>query len=281
MPVFILSNLLIGTFYFIAGLVLLEKGEGTLIAQIVTPLRTWEYLASKVITLTFLALMENLLIVGLGYGLNFNLLPLLVGLISATALFILIGFVAVFRFNSINEYLFPSFLYTLLFIPPFLPYLGLGESWLFYLHPLQAPLLLTKAAFQPIATWQWLYGVLYAGLWIGLFLNGADRFLLSSWLLPQEPNEMKTVQMLQALGPIDAKSVSRDPLLRWMVFYPLLLSGLIRWGVPLLAVRLMAQFQFDLTSYYPLLTSFVLLMTPMLTGMSSVSYYSISAMIKH
>lgn len=171
MPVFILSNLLIGTFYFIAGLVLLEKGEGTLIAQIVTPLRTWEYLASKVITLTFLALLENLLIVSLGYGLDFNLLPLLVGLISATALFILVGFVAVSRYDSINEYLFPSFLYTLLFIPPFLPYLGLGESWLFYLHPLQAPLLLTKAAFQPIATWQWLYGVLYAGLWIGLFFE--------------------------------------------------------------------------------------------------------------
>lgn len=78
---------------------------------------------------------------------------------------------------------------------------------------------------------------------------------------------MKTVQVLRALGPIDAKSVSRDPLLRWMVFYPLLLSGLIRWGAPLLTVRLMAQFQFDLTLYYPLLTSFVLLMTPMLTGM--------------
>jgi fluoroquinolone transport system permease protein len=77
---------------------------------------------------------------------------------------------------------------------------------------------------------------------------------------------MKTMRVLQALGPIDAKNVSRDPLLRWMIFYPLLLAGLIRWGVPLLAARLMAQFQFDLMPYYPLLMSFVLLMTPMLAG---------------
>jgi fluoroquinolone transport system permease protein len=175
MPVFILSNLLINTFYFIAGLVLLEKGEGTLMAQVVTPLRTWEYLASKVITLTGLALLENLLIVGLGYGLDFDLLSLLLGMILAAAVFTLTGFVAVSRYDSINEYLFPSFLYTLLFIPPFLPYFGLGESWLFYLHPLQAPLLLTKAAFQPVALWQWLYGVLYSGLWIGLLFGWSRR----------------------------------------------------------------------------------------------------------
>jgi fluoroquinolone transport system permease protein len=67
-PGFIVSNMLLGTFYFMGGLVLLEKGEGTLEAQVVTPLRSREYLASKVITLAGLALVENLVIVGAGYG---------------------------------------------------------------------------------------------------------------------------------------------------------------------------------------------------------------------
>ena len=40
------------------------EGEGTLMAQVVSPLRVWEYLASKVITLTLLSLVENLLITG-------------------------------------------------------------------------------------------------------------------------------------------------------------------------------------------------------------------------
>jgi fluoroquinolone transport system permease protein len=174
-PVFVLSNLLINTFYFIAGLVLLEKGEGTLLAQSVTPLRSWEYLAAKVITLTLLSLLENMLIVGVGYGLAFDLLPLLAGIVLAAAIFVLTGFIVVSRYDSINEYLFPSFLYTLAFIPPFLDYLGLWQSRLVYLHPVQAPLLLAKAAFGPIATWQWLYGLLYAALWLGLLFGWSRR----------------------------------------------------------------------------------------------------------
>ena len=137
-------------------------------AQVVTPLRNGEYLTAKVITLVTLAFVENLLIVGLGYGLKFGLLPLLLGIAFAAALLTLAGFIAVVRYDSINEYLFPSFLYTLFLIPPFLDYLGLWKSWLSYLHPLQAPLMLSKGAFMPIADWEWTYGVLYASLWLVL-----------------------------------------------------------------------------------------------------------------
>ncbi len=63
MPPLVLGNLIINTYYFVGGLVLLEKREGTLEAQVVTPLRTWEYLAAKVATLALLSLAENLLIV--------------------------------------------------------------------------------------------------------------------------------------------------------------------------------------------------------------------------
>jgi len=175
MPPFLMSNLLINTFYFVAGLVLLEKGEATLAAQIVTPLRTWEYLASKIITLTLLSLIENLIIVAAGYGLDFNPLFLLIGIISAAAIYTLTGFISVARYDSINEYLFPSAFYTLFFTPPFLDYFGLLESWLFYLHPIQAPLLLLKAAFMPVETWQWLYGLLYSVIWIALFYLWSRR----------------------------------------------------------------------------------------------------------
>jgi len=39
LPPLVLGNLVTATFFFVAALVLLEKGEGTLEAQIVTPLR--------------------------------------------------------------------------------------------------------------------------------------------------------------------------------------------------------------------------------------------------
>jgi fluoroquinolone transport system permease protein len=175
LPILVLSNLVISTFYFIAGLVLLEKKEGTLEPQIVTPLRKWEYLVAKVISLAGLALVENLLIVGLATGFRFGVLSMAVGTLLAAALYILLGFIAVARYDSINEYLFPSFLYAAFFVLPVLNYLGITPNGLFYLHPLQAPLVLMQAAFQPIQPWQWIYGVLYAGVWIGLVFAASQR----------------------------------------------------------------------------------------------------------
>jgi fluoroquinolone transport system permease protein len=88
-PALVLGNLLLNTFYFIGGLILLEKGEGTLEAQVVTPLRTWEYLASKICTLTLLGLVENLVIVMLLVGLGFSPLPLAVSVVLTSALYCL------------------------------------------------------------------------------------------------------------------------------------------------------------------------------------------------
>ena len=53
-PVWALGNLAVTTFYFAACLVLFEKGEGTLEAIVVSPLRPSEYLASKALSLSTL-----------------------------------------------------------------------------------------------------------------------------------------------------------------------------------------------------------------------------------
>lgn len=74
------------------------------------------------------------------------------------------------------------------------------------------------------------------------------------------------MKALRALGPIDVKNIGRDPLLRWLIFYPLLIAALLRWGAPFLARRLAEQGQFELAPYHPLLMGFVLVMTPMLAG---------------
>jgi fluoroquinolone transport system permease protein len=172
MPVFLLGNMSINTFYFIAGLVLLEKGEGTLEVQVVTPLRSGEYLASKVLSLGVLALAESLLIVLFTFwpehGFPVNLPLLALGVLLGAVMYSLYGFMVVVRYDSVNEFLFPSMLYTLLLGLPVIPYFGFGQSWLYYLHPLQAPLLLLQAAFQPLGSGQLAYALLYGLLWAGL-----------------------------------------------------------------------------------------------------------------
>ncbi len=175
MPALVSGNLIITTFYFVGALLLLEKGEGTLEALVVTPLRIGEYLASKVLTLTLLTLVENVVLVGLLYGLEFDILPLIAGLALASALYVLAGFLVVARYDSLNEYLLPSLLYTSALSVPLLVYLGTWTTWVIYLHPLHAPLLVLAAAFGPMDTARLLYGVLYSTLWIVLVAVWSQR----------------------------------------------------------------------------------------------------------
>ena len=77
----------------------------------------------------------------------------------------------------------------------------------------------------------------------------------------------RAVDVLRALGPIDVKSIHRDALLRWLVFIPVLIAFLLRWVVPWLTAHLVARLGFDLTPYYPLIMSMMLLVLPGLCGM--------------
>lgn len=168
LPPLVVGNLLITTFYFVGGLVLLERDEGSLEARVATPLRFGEYLGAKVLSLTALALVENLLIVALFRGATFAPLALIAGITMAAVLLVLAGFACVVRYTSINEFLMPSIVYTSLACVPLLTYLGGWEHWLVYLHPLQAPLLLIQAAFAPASPWQLGYGLAYSIVWAGL-----------------------------------------------------------------------------------------------------------------
>jgi fluoroquinolone transport system permease protein len=165
-PALVLNNLVITTFYFVGGLVLLEKAEGSLEAQIVSPLRVGEYLAAKVITLTALAIVHNVATVALLVGLDFAALPLVAGVALAAATYVLVGFAAVARYDSINEYMLPSALYVAPLMLPLL-YAAGWDSPLLYLHPIQAALVLMRGAFGRAAGWELIYGVVYGGLSVG------------------------------------------------------------------------------------------------------------------
>ena len=175
LPAVVFGNLVMVNFYFVAGLVLLEKGEGTLEAQVVTPLADWEYLASKTATLTALSLVEQVVIVWSAHGGGFAVGPLVAGIVLAAILYTLAGFLLIARYRSINEFMFPSVLFTAVLSLPMLHYFGLWDTGLLYLHPLTAPLVLLAGAFRPIPSWQWAYGLLYSGAWAGVLLLAARR----------------------------------------------------------------------------------------------------------
>ncbi len=176
-PVLIFSNLVTATFFFMAALVMLEKGEGTLAAQIVTPLSASEYLLSKLLTLIALSLVESLVLVLIVHGSAFRWLPMAIGIVCLAAMYCLAGLLVAMRYDSISELIFPSIGWVLLLSLPLLHATDLWPHPVMYLHPLQAPLVLMRGAFEPLAIWQWLYG--FSGsvvVVIALFELGRRRF---------------------------------------------------------------------------------------------------------
>lgn len=162
LPGVLQGNLMVTTFYFMAGLVMLEKGEGSLEARVVTPLRSGEYLLVKVLALSLLVLAENLLLTGMFSAFRFALLPMMLGLLLSGAIYCLVGFLVVIRYDSINEFLMPSMPVTLLLMLPLFDFFGLVRSPLFYLHPLQAALTVMEGGFRSLTLLEWAYGLGYS-----------------------------------------------------------------------------------------------------------------------
>lgn len=161
LPLIIFSDPALLGFYFISGLVLLEKGENILEYLIVTPLRAHEYLISKMLSLTALSLITSILISFLIYSFQFNILLFSVGVVLTSLLFILIGFIAVAKFPTINEYLLSSIIYITILCIPVVDYLGLYKSSIFYIFPTQASLLLIRGAFVGLEPLKIVYSVIY------------------------------------------------------------------------------------------------------------------------
>jgi fluoroquinolone transport system permease protein len=166
LPLVIFENVMMNTFYFVAGLILLERGEGTLEAQAVTPLRAGEYLASKVITLGVLSLVESLLISTLARGASPGVIPLALGIMLASVFLCLVGVALVLRYRSINEFLMPSVPYTIVLSLPLFGYLGIGPAFIYDWHPIQGSLALMAAGTEPVEAGRLVYAIVLPLLWV-------------------------------------------------------------------------------------------------------------------
>jgi fluoroquinolone transport system permease protein len=166
------------------ALVLLEKGERTLEAQSVTPLSPVEYLASKSISLGLLSLIENLILTFIVMGTAVNYAALTIGILLFSFHLSLYGFWVVIRYHNLNEYLFPSFLYTMPLSLPFVAYFGIWTHWTLYAFPSLPPLIFFQRAFTSASLGDMMYAGAYGTIWVGLFLllamRAYDRYVRSS-----------------------------------------------------------------------------------------------------
>jgi len=160
---------------FVGALVLFEKSENVLQALVVTPMKTNDYLLSKIISLTILSIISAALFMALMAifnGTSFNILFLVLSIILTSVMLILLGFLIVSGVNSINGYLMiMAIAFIGLTFPPMVHLFGLYESPIFYVWPTQASFILFDGVFNAASLniWEIAYGIGYQILWIALF----------------------------------------------------------------------------------------------------------------
>lgn len=177
LPLFLFSDPAMIGLIFIAALLFLEKQEGTLKAYLVSPGRIWEYLFSKALTLTLLALLFTLILVPpvMGAGPNY---PALLALMTAGSIFAaLLGAWVAIYFDSLAQFLFPAIILMTVLTLPMASYMipSFSPVWirLFPTYPLVFGL---REALFPTGNPQVVYSALATLLVLDvLLLAGASR----------------------------------------------------------------------------------------------------------
>lgn len=180
MPIFYLATAGGTTYMFVAGMLMFEKSERTLAAQIVSPLTIDEYLLAKVGSLLVVALLESTIVLLLAMGFTgYNPLLLYAGIILLAVGNTLGGFIQASRHNSVTDFLVPATAVLIVTQLPMFFLSGISDSPLWYILPTTAPALLIQAAFVPeaVTTGEIVYGFVYSLIWIvGLFLWARRAF---------------------------------------------------------------------------------------------------------
>jgi fluoroquinolone transport system permease protein len=165
--------------FFIGGLLLLERGEGTLTALFVTPVRTADYLAAKVVSLTALALAASLALALATARAPVRWLPLALSVALTSSMIVLAGIAVASRIATVNQYFFAISVAGLPLGLPLAGTLHLGHTRLFMLIPSGPALRLMESSLrgEPVAPAA--VGACVAALlaWNGLAWIWAARWL--------------------------------------------------------------------------------------------------------
>jgi fluoroquinolone transport system permease protein len=122
-------------FFFIGGLLLLEKGERVLDALFVSPLRVWEYILAKALSLGLISVLVGVIIAVAGLGAKANIPVLVLSLLTGSVLYTFVGLAAGVRAKTVNQFMIITVpAEILLGAPPILLVFGV-KSYLLELLP--------------------------------------------------------------------------------------------------------------------------------------------------
>lgn len=175
LPAFALNSLAITAFFFSAALALLEAAEGSDLARAVTPLRAGEYLGARAATLALLGVGQHLAIGLLLLGPAPGLAWLAAGVALAAAQLALAGYALAAGSPSLSRLLVAAIPWLALLLAPLIADVFDWRSPLLWLHPLQGPLSLMRAAVAPVERWELGLALALGPAWVGALFALARR----------------------------------------------------------------------------------------------------------
>ncbi|MFO7730359.1 MAG: ABC transporter permease [Spirochaetia bacterium] len=165
-PLLIFTDPAVLGFFFMGGMILLERKQDVLSSLFVTPVSPAQYVLSKALSFSLLSLAAAFLIALPFFVFNFQLLPFILGVFFTSVLVGLISIPFAVNAESLNEYFLSSGLFMVIFMPPLIEYFLQSGSTLFLLFPTQASILLIRGAFSGISPATQLAAAAYLLLWI-------------------------------------------------------------------------------------------------------------------
>jgi fluoroquinolone transport system permease protein len=167
-PIVVLSDVGTMGMLFIAAIVFFEKGQGSIKALIVTPVKPKTYIQAKVISLLCFVMLATFFVIiapTIIKGISINLFMYTIAVTLIATSYILLGFILSAYFKSFTDFIFPM---GLAFMILNLPLLYLFEikslepfRGLMYILPSHGMVILLKGMFEPQKTLDLVYAVVY------------------------------------------------------------------------------------------------------------------------
>jgi len=163
--ILILSDTTMLGVIFIGALVLLEKQQAVIQSLFVTPLEPSQYIWSKTISLSLIAISMSILVYLPVWHFTAYTLLLMACIAFTAGTFVLLGLGLAARIDTINQYFGLLMGVSMLLILPVLPYMLLDQQALFLFLPYVASLDLMLGAMNPLPLWRILLDISLLVAW--------------------------------------------------------------------------------------------------------------------
>ena len=174
-PLVVFTDPSVVGFFFIGGIIMLEKVQGVIQYIVVTPLTSKEYLAAKIISLSLLAEAAGITITAVTYKGNISWVLLVLGILLSSVFFTLYGFIIAAGCNTVNEYFIKMIPYMLVIVFPCFSLIGFHNSWLFNIFPSVAGIKLVFGAFHGVSMFEAISYIIYLLIFNAILFLRVER----------------------------------------------------------------------------------------------------------